>query len=78
MVLNAEMAVPAKLKLWCTPKQENRLMAVVECMEVYQQAQRHRKAKIKAGKLHTVECLLLGQREESLFPNMRVRHGVHM
>jgi len=53
-------------------------MAVVECMEVYQQAQRHRKAKLKAGNLHVVGCLLIGQRNENLFPNMRLRHGVHI
>jgi hypothetical protein len=78
VVLNAEMVVPAKLRLWLTPKQENRLMAVVECMEVYQQAQRHRKVKIKVGKLHAVGCSLTGQRKDNLFPIVRVRHGVHM
>jgi hypothetical protein len=74
----AEKVVPAKLKSWWTRKQENRLIAVVECMEVYQQEQRHRKAKIKAGKPPAEECLLIGQRNENFLPNMRVRHGVHM
>ena len=74
----AEKVVPAKLKSWWTPKQENRLMAVVECMEVYQQEQKHRKAKIKAELQHDAGFLLIGQRNENFFPNMRVRHGVHI
>ena len=78
VVLGAEMVMPAKLGSWRISKQENPLMAVVECMEVYQQVQRRRKAKRRAGKLHVVGCLLIGQEKESLFPNMRVRHGVHI
>jgi len=77
VVLNAEMEVSAKLRSWWTPQQENRLMVVVECMEVYQQAQRRRNAKIKVEKLPAEECLLIGQRNANLFPNMRMRHGVH-
>ncbi len=53
-------------------------MAVVECMEAYQQGQKLRKAKIKVELQHGAECLHIGRRKESLFPNMRVRHGVHI
>ncbi|EKE08767.1 MAG: hypothetical protein ACD_17C00004G0001, partial [uncultured bacterium] len=48
------------------------------CMEAYQQAQRHRKVRIRVGRQLGAECLLIGQKNESLFPNMRVRHGVHI
>jgi len=78
VVLTAERVVPAKLKPWWTPKQENRLMAAVECMEVYQQSQRHRKVKIRVELQRDVECLLIGQKGENFFPNMRVRRGLHM
>ena len=78
VVLSAEMVIPAKLRLWWTPKQENRLMAVVECMEAYQRGQKHRKAKIKVGKLHVEGCSLTGQRKDNSFPITRVRHGVHI
>ena len=53
-------------------------MAAVECTEAYQRGQKHRKAKIKVGKLHVVECLLTGQIKDNSFPITRVRHGVHM
>ncbi len=53
-------------------------MDVAECMEAYQQGQKLRKAKIKVELLRNVGCLLIGQKNENLFPNMRVRHGVHI
>jgi hypothetical protein len=53
-------------------------MDVAECMEAYQREQKRRKVKIKVGKQHDVGCLHIGQKSESFFPNMRVRHGVHM
>ncbi|MDE3055463.1 MAG: hypothetical protein KGI80_02020 [Verrucomicrobiota bacterium] len=56
----------------------NRLMDVAECMEACQREQKHKKAKIKAEKPHIVGCLLIGQEGENFFPNMRVRHGVHI
>ena len=77
-VLSAEMVIPAKLRSWWTPKRENRLIDVVEFMEAYRPEQKPRKAKIKVEKLHVVGCLPIGQKSENLFPNMRVRHGVHM
>jgi hypothetical protein len=78
VVLNAEVAVPAKLRLWWTQKQEIPLMVVVECMGAYQQGQKLRRAKIRVGKLHVVGCLHIGQRKDNLFPITRVRHGMHM
>ena len=53
-------------------------MAVVECMEVYQQAQRRRKVKTKVGRRHVEGCSLTGQRKDNLFPITRVRYGVHI
>ena len=53
-------------------------MDAVECMEAYQRGQKHRKAKIKVGKLHVEGCSLTGQREDNSFPITRVRHGVHI
>ena len=74
----AERVVPVKPRSWWTLKRENRLMAVVECMEAYQREQKDRKAKIRVGKPHVAGCLLIGQESGNFFPNMRVRHGVHM
>ena len=53
-------------------------MDVVECMEACQREQKTRKAKIKAEQQHDAGCLLIGQESENFFPDMRVRHGVHI
>ncbi len=78
MVLSAEMVISVNLRSWWTPQQGNRLMDAVECMEVYQREQKHRKARLKVELQHGAGCLLIGQERGSLFPNMRVRHGLHM
>jgi len=40
-------------------------MVVVECMEVYPQEQRPRKAKLEVKKLQGKECLLIGLKKKS-------------
>gem|GEM_PF-5157876 len=51
---------------------------IAERMGAYPLGQKLRKEKINVGKLHGAGCLLIGQRKENFFPNMRVHHGLHM